>query len=129
MAGLAGRSGGHNRKSLTALQVAGTFTPSRHNHLLKAAVSPPDWHPTPDELAALGAAGQRFVTQMVDAYTFSLSEGILLLEAAQAVAALATWRAQPRDGKALRLALQLDRRELAWQKQLTTLLVLLKVSS
>lgn len=40
MAGMKGRSGGHNRKSLLELQRAGTFRLARHGHLAKTTAAP-----------------------------------------------------------------------------------------
>jgi hypothetical protein len=118
MAGVKGRSGGHNRKNLAELKQTGGFRKDRHAHLL-AAVPPRSQAATapalvgmtssqPDALPAevldgLGAAGQRFATASWREYEgWSGAELTLLRQAARLLddAEAAT------DEKARRLAVR-----------------------
>ena len=69
MAGVAGRSGGHNRLSLEAHQARGTFRADRHAHLI--AASPVAPVPRADRrrvLEGLSAGPRRIAVSLLDAY-------------------------------------------------------------
>src|SRR5262252_5273763 len=96
MSGQPGRSG-RRRKPLADLVLTGRYRPDRHGPLPAAgtplpAITGPEWTPAAEDLAGLGEAGKRFVAAMTTTFTFDLPEGVLLLEAAHCVEALAQWR-------------------------------------
>jgi ACR3 family arsenite efflux pump ArsB len=69
----------------------------------------------------LGAAGRRFLTQMLAQSDVDLVQGVLLVEAAHCLDGLATWRAAAQtDKQAARLAL-------AHQKTFAALLAQMRV--
>ena len=122
MAGRPGRSGGHNRISLEAHVLRGTFNPTRHPARIPTG---PAWDPAPAQLEALGAAGRAFVARLQAAYTVAAIDGEFVLEAAVSVDRLAELRrgrakASAKDRRAL------DYKELAWQKSLTACLLALR---
>jgi hypothetical protein len=112
---------------------ADTYRADRHGALPANVVSMPlaptlPWQPEDSDLGGIGPAGRELIARMLDHYEFTLAEGLLLLEAGQAAAALSAVRTVDRSGRALRELATLDRMEIAWQKQLAALLAQLKVS-
>ena len=68
------------------------------------------WKPTAEEVAGLGDAGQKFLTQMNARFKSSIVQGVLLMEAAHAVDGLSTWRPQATtDKQAARLCVSLTK--------------------
>ena len=115
MSGRLGRSGRRPRFPLTA-----QFPPAPHvanwEGILPGAakpstVKPPDiWEPTADDLAGLGNAGRTFLMRLHEQNESNLVQGVLLLEAAHAVDALATWRPlASTDKQAARLCVSLTK--------------------
>lgn len=86
MAGMKGRSGGHNRLNLAELQRRGTLRPSRHRALLASAAplafpAPALPPPVPDAvLDGLQAAGRAIVEPLWQAYAVGPSNERLLHE-------------------------------------------------
>jgi hypothetical protein len=81
------------------------------------------WQPTADDLEPLGAAGRRFLTQMLAEFDPSVVEGVLLIQAAQCLDGVATWRpASATDKQSARLVL-------GYTKTLAALLAQLRVSA
>jgi len=127
MAGRPGRSGGHNRIDPREHLLRGTFNPTRHGPALaalEAAAAP--WAPTRAQLAALGAAGRAFLARVRASYELSTWEGELLLEAAVVTDRLAQVR-RVRVRADVKTCLALDKSEQLWVKQLTALLLALRV--
>jgi hypothetical protein len=131
MSGKAGRSG-RPRKPLAHHLVTGSYRPDRHGPLPRNVLpmpAPPaqPWAPDAAALTEMGPSGRAFVRVMVGSYEFSLVEGVLLLEAGHAVAALSAVRAINRTKGSLRELAAVERLELSWQKQLAALLAQLRV--
>jgi hypothetical protein len=123
MAGKRGR-GGQNRIDPRLHLLRGTFRPERHQAALEA--SQPVWAPAARQLQALAADGQAFVERLRVQYELNPWEGELVLEAAVAVDRLAELR-RTRGGESLRDRLALEKCEQLWQKQLSALLLSLRV--
>jgi len=69
MAGVAGKSGGHNRLSLEAHVARGTFRADRHAHLMPAApVAPVPQADRRRVLEGLSAGPRRIAVSLLDAY-------------------------------------------------------------
>lgn len=117
MAGRPGRSGGHNRISLEAHVLRGTFNPTRHAPETPLGSRP--WQPPPAALAALGAAGRAFLRRQRARYAFTPLEGEVALEMAVIADRLAELRATRADVKAIELD-GLDKRERDWQRAYVT---------
>ena len=114
MSGRPGRSGGHNRLSLEAHVLRGTFNPTRHQHLIPTG---PVWEPAPALLKGLGATGRAFVDRMRAVYALSALEGEIALEGAHAADRLAALRRQKAGTVAERTARA--KLELHWHKAFT----------
>ena len=83
MAGVKGRSGGHNRRTLADHQLRGTYRPSRHADLVTPAPAPPlTWKPSPKDLEPLSAAGRAFLADALQSHEFNFLAGRLLLDVA-----------------------------------------------
>ena len=83
MAGVVGRSGGHNRLSADQRRLRGSFRPDRHR--LSASVLPSAVEePPPELLERLGVSGQRFIRDALTDYEFTVFEAHLLRVAAEA---------------------------------------------
>ena len=125
MAGRPGRSGGHNRIATAQHLVRGTFaTRQKAQAALETGVA--IWTPTGAQEAALGADGRALVERLRAHFDLNPWEGELVLEAAIAVDRLAQIRRE-RDGCDLKARLALDKCEQLWQKQLSGLLLSLRV--
>ena len=125
MAGRPGRSGGHNKLSLEAHLLRGTFNPTRHARHARLASGGPVWAPAPPELAGLGTAGRGFVARIQAVYDLSPLEGELALEGAMAADRLAELRAR-RGDSAAKERVALDKLELAWSRALLTCVLALR---
>jgi hypothetical protein len=85
VAGVKGRSGGHNRRTLADHQLRGTLRPGRHRGLVDPAPVPAlplTWKPTPKDLDALSTAGRAFLADALASHEFNFLAGRLLLDAA-----------------------------------------------
>ena len=125
MAGRPGRSGGHNRLSTEQHLLRGTFA-TRQKAQAALQIGMPTWTPTGAQVAALGEEGRAFVARLQTHVDQTVLEGELVLEAAVAVDRLAQIRRE-RDGCELKARLALDKCEQLWQKQLSGLLLSLRV--
>jgi hypothetical protein len=108
MAGRPGRNRAWNKLPVEEHIRRGTYRQDRHGPwpVPDPASRIDAWEPTADDLATLGPAGRRFLTQMHERFESSLVQGTLLLEAAHVVDDLATWRPlAPSDAQAARLCL------------------------
>jgi len=109
----------------------GSYRQDRHgplptNVLAMTATSPgTSWSPSDSDFGGMGPAGRMFIERMLRSYDFTEIESHLLIEAAHAVGRLAETRATRTDDLVESAALQ--RLELAWSKQLVSLLTALKV--
>jgi hypothetical protein len=127
MAGRPGRSGGHNRLDARLHVLRGTYNATRHGAALAGIqTTGAPWHPTPAELAKLGPDGQAFVARLRAAFELNVWEGELVVEAAVATDRLAQLR-RDRDACDVKTRLTLNKTEQVWQKQLTTLLLALRI--
>ena len=124
MAGRPGRSGGANRIDPRLHVLRGTFDARRHGAALEAGQ--PVWTPVASQIQALAGAGQAFVERLRAQYDLNPLEGELVLEAAVCVDRLAELR-RPPASKTLRDRLALAKVEQNWQKQLSALLLALRV--
>jgi len=127
MPGRPGRSGGQNRIDPREHLLRGTFNATRHGPALaalEAAAAP--WEPTRPQLAALGEDGRAFIARVRATYELSVMEGELLLEAAVVTDRLAQIR-RTRKSADVKTRLALDKCEQLWLKQLTALLLAVRV--
>ena len=118
MAGMPGRSGGHNRLSIQQHRMRGTLKPSRH---LPAPPSEPatSWEPTAAQRAELGDTGRALVDCVLADNHVSVIEGAQLMEAAHAADELAR----------LRTTAHADRRQVRlWSQHLVNVLRTLGVT-
>lgn len=122
MSGRPGRSGGHNRIDPALHILRGTFNATRHAKLLTPQ---PVWEPS-KRLAALEPAGRALVARLTAVYEFAVIEGEVVMEAGVGTDRLADIRAR-RAQATPEERVALDRLELQWQKQVTGLLLSLRV--
>ena len=122
MAGRPGRSGGHNRLSVEAHLLRGTFNPSRH---ARPASTGPAWVPVPAALERLGPDGRDFIGRMTATYEFSGVEGEMVMEAATMVDRLSEVRARRDTYPADEVAVS-DKLEMRWQKAFVGVLQVLR---
>ena len=85
MSGQKGRSGRRARRPAAVLAM-----PMRS----------PTWQPAAEDLEGLGAAGRRFLTQLLTENDCSVVDGVLLILAAHCEDALAIWRTSATVDKA-----------------------------
>lgn len=89
--------------------------------------APDEWQPASEDLAALGDAGRAFVSRLFEGFTVSnAAEGAILLEAGHSVDALSAIRGLSMDGKTVPEINAFQRLEIAWSRQLASLLAQLR---
>lgn len=117
--------------------LAGTYRRDRHGPLPSNVVqmpgaTPPQtqgWTPAPAELGAVGKAGRQFVSEMLGAYEFTRSEGVLVIEAAHITDRLAALRSIARGSIEKAERLSLERLEQGWTRLLASVMCQLRVKS
>jgi hypothetical protein len=103
MAGVKGRSGGRNRKSVHDHVLGGSYRRDRHGPLplpgnvasfpQQSSTPPPrDWMPTTGQRRALGRRGRGFVDSRLATYAHTPHEGDIVLRAARALDEADLWR-------------------------------------
>jgi len=122
MSGRPGRSGGSNRIDPQVHILRGTFRPERHAKLLPGG---PVWEPTAADLEGLGAAGRRFVAELLAVYELNRLDAALAVEGAVLQDRLAEVRAG-RGTASAKERRALNRQELAWSRALTNIVLALR---
>jgi len=112
----------------------GSYRRDRHGPLLPANVlampsAGAEWVPRAEDFDMMAPVGRVFVEQMLGTYNFTLREGYLLIECGHAAGRLAENRGISRENLTPQEIGMFERRELAWSKQLGSLLKQLKVSA
>jgi hypothetical protein len=123
--GGARQGAGRPRKPLADHWLRGTHRADRHGPLPKNVIpmrttAPEDWQPSPEQIDVLEDSGRGFVAQLLERFTFNAAEGVILIEAAHAVDALAALRGLSMADKTIGEINTIQRLEQGWSRLLAS---------